>query len=318
VRPPQDLLSSKRPRLKKLRALLLAALLTAFVAGSAGCGQSKTARSGDTLRLVAAENFWGSIASQLGGSKVQVTSVITSPATDPHSYEPTAADGRTIAGAQMVIVNGIGYDPWAPKLIAANPVHGRVVLTVGDLVGIRPGGNPHRWYSPTDVQKVIGEILRDYTNLDPKDAAYFQRQQKAFETHGLARYKRLIATIKRTYHGVPVGASESIFAPLAHTLGLELLTPYSFLKAISEGTEPTAADKTTIDRQIASGQVKVWVFNSQNSTPDVKRITDAARNKGIPIATITETLTPASVDFQNWQSRQLEALKGALARATGR
>jgi zinc/manganese transport system substrate-binding protein len=318
VQPPEDLLPSKRPKLKTLRTALAAALLTAFVLVSAGCGQSKTARSGDTLRLVAAENVWGSIASQLGGGKVEVTSVITSPATDPHSYEPTAADGRTIAGAQMVIVNGIGYDPWAPKLIAANPVPGRVVLTVGDLVGIKPGGNPHRWYSPSDLQKVIGELVRDYTKLDPKDAAYFQQRQTAFQSRGLARYTRLIATIKGTYHGVPVGASESIFAPLARALGLKLLTPYSFLKAISEGTEPTAADKTTVDRQVASGQVKVWVFNSQNSTPDVQRITDAARNKGIPIATITETLTPASVSFQDWQSHQLEAIKAALAKATER
>jgi zinc/manganese transport system substrate-binding protein len=270
------------------------------------------------VQVVAAENFWGSIASQLGGNRVRVTSIITSPATDPHSYEPTAADARTFAGAQLAIVNGIGYDPWAPKLIAANPVRGRIVLTVGDLVGIKPGGNPHRWYSPSDVQKVIGEIVRDYSKLDPKDAKYFKQQQIAFETRGLAQYRRLIATIKRKYHGVPVGASESIFAPLAQALGLNLLTPASFLKAISEGTEPTAKDKTTIDSQIAHRQIKVWVYNSQNSTPDVKRITDAARKKGIPVATITETLTPPSATFQAWQSKQLQALQAALAKATGR
>jgi zinc/manganese transport system substrate-binding protein len=244
--------------------------------------------------------------------------VITSPATDPHDYEPTAADGRTLADAQMVIVNGIGYDPWAPKLIAANPVRGRTVLTVGDLVGIKPGGNPHRWYSPANVQQVIDAIVRDYSKLDPKDAGYFQQQKTNFERRGLAQYKRLIASIKRKYHGVPVGASESIFAPLARALRLRLLTPASFLKAISEGTEPTAKDKTTIDRQIAQRQIKVWVFNSQNSTPDVQRITDAARTKGIPVTTITETLTPASASFQSWQSRQLRALEAALARATGR
>ena len=249
---------------------------------------------------------------------MHTTSIITSPATDPHSYEPTAADARTLAGAQLAIVNGIGYDPWAPKLIAANPVHGRVVLTVGDLVGIKPGGNPHRWYSPGDVQKVIDEIVRDYSKLDPKDAAYFKHQQTIFETRSLARYRALIASIKRKYHGVPVGASESIFAPLAHALGLNLLTPASFLKAISEGTDPTAKDKTTIDSQIAHKQIKVWVFNSQNSTPDVKRITDAAHKKGIPVATITESLTPPSASFEAWQSRQLQALQAALAKATGR
>ena len=294
--------------------LLILALLGAVVAFSSG----NAATTGTGLRVVAAENFWGSIASQLGGTRVQVTNVITSPATDPHDYEPTAADARTMAGAQMAIVNGVGYDPWAGKLLAANPVHGRVVLTVGNLVGIEPGGNPHRWYSPSDVQTVIRQITRNYTTLDPKDASYFKQQQAHFETRALTQYKQLLATIKHKYQGVPVGASESIFAPLAAALGLKLVTPASFLKAISEGTEPTASDKSTIDRQIARSQIKVWVFNSQNSTPDVQRITDAARKKRIPITTITETLTPASATFQSWQSRQLKALAAALAKATGR
>ena len=304
-----------------MRKVLVGVVLSALALVGAWTGlspvQSATAGGGD-LQVVAAENFWGSIASQLGGDRVHVTSVITSPATDPHDYEPTAADARTIAGAQMVIVNGIGYDPWADKLIAASPVQGRVVLNVGDLVGIEPGGNPHRWYSPTDVQRVIDRIVRDYTKVDPKDAAYFKRRQSRFETHGLARYKQLIATIEHRYHGVPVGASESIFAPLAQALGLNLLTPASFLKAIGEGTEPTARDISTIDRQIARKQINVWVLNSQNSTPDVQRITGAARKRGIRVTTITETLTPASATFQAWQSRQLEALAAALAKATGR
>jgi zinc/manganese transport system substrate-binding protein len=301
--------------------LIKVALLATLALTTTTLGVSSTATASDQqsgLRVVAAENFWGSIAAQLGGSRVQVASVITNPATDPHDYEPSAADARTMAGAQVAIVNGIGYDSWADKLIAANPVHGRVVLKVGDLVGIKPGGNPHRWYSPTDVRSVIDEIVADYTKLDPKDAAYFDQQRTTFETHGLARYTQLIATIKRKYHGVDVGASESIFAPLAQALGLHLLTPYSFLKAISEGTDPTASDKTTIDRQIATHQVKVWIFNSQNSTPDVQRITDAAREEGIPVTTITETLTPASASFQSWQVRQLQALAAALAKATGR
>jgi zinc/manganese transport system substrate-binding protein len=215
-------------------------------------------------------------------------------------------------------VNGIGYDAWADELIAANPVDGRVLVDVGDLVGIKRGGNPHRWYSPVDVHRVIGEIVRGYTNLDPQGAAYFQRRQADFETHGLGRYRQLIASLKRTYHGVRVGASESVFAPLAQALGLRLATPASFLQAIGEGTDPTASDVTTIDRQVETKQIEVWVVNSQNSTPDVQRITDAARRKGIPVATITETLAPASASFQAWQVRELHALATALAKATGR
>jgi zinc/manganese transport system substrate-binding protein len=304
-----------------LKLVLTAGLLATLVSLATGCGTKSTTSAespSGVLNVVAAENFWGSIASQLGGSNVRLESVITSPATDPHDYEPTAADARTLAGAQMVIENGIGYDPWAEKLIAANPVSGRIVLNVGDLVGIKLGGNPHRWYSPRDVQLVIDAIVRNYDKLEPKNAGYFAQQKAQFETKGLAQYERLLATIKRKYHGVPVGASESIFAPLAQALGLNLLTPPAFLRAISEGTDPTAADKTTIDRQIADRQIKVWVFNSQNSTPDVKRITDAARKRRIPVTTITETLVPASASFQDWQSRQLRALAAALAQATGR
>ena len=303
-----------------LRPVLAAGLLATVAILAAGCGSKSTSAAAQSgvLQVVAAENFWGSIASQLGGSRVRVESVITSPATDPHDYEPTAADARTLAGAQLVIENGIGYDPWAEKLIAANPVSGRIVLNAGDLLGIKPGGNPHRWYSPHDVQRMIDAIVRDFAKLEPKNSSYFARQKTRFEASGLAQYKGLIATIRRKFHGVPVGASESIFAPLAKSLGLRLLTPPTFLKAISEGADPTAADKTTIDRQVAGKQIKVWVFNSQNSTPDVKRVTEAASRRGIPVTTITETLVPASASFQDWQSRQLRALAAALAQATGR
>jgi zinc/manganese transport system substrate-binding protein len=294
--------------MKAFLTLAVAALFALVGTSSAAAGP---------LRVVAAENFWGSIATQLGGNRVQVTSVITNPATDPHEYEPTAVDARTLAEAQFVIVNGVGYDPWASQLLAANPVKGRLVLTVGDIVGIKPGGNPHRWYSPSDVQQVISAIVADYKQLDPRDASYFDKQKASFEAKGLGAYKAEIALIKRKYAGVPVGASESIFAPLAQALGLDLLTPYSFLTAISEGTEPTAGDKRTIDAQIADRKIKVWVYNSQNSTPDVQQFTDEAHSKGIPVTTITETLTPASATFQAWQLAQLKALAAALHKETG-
>jgi zinc/manganese transport system substrate-binding protein len=300
-----------------MRIIIVSVLLAAAAALSAAVDVGAQSRSGQ-LEVVAAENFWGSIAAQLGGDRVRVTSIITNPATDPHDYEPTSVDARTMAGAKLAIVNGIGYDGWAAKLLDANPVQGRIVLDVGDLVGVKAGGNPHRWYSPANVEQVIRAIVADYSKLDPQNARYYEQQQARFESRGLARYKRLLATIRHRFHGVPVGASESIFAPLAQALGLRLLTPARFLDAISEGTDPTAADLTTIDSQIASRQIKVWVYNSQNSTPDVKRITDAARKRHIPITTITETLSPASATFQAWQSQQLEALQRALHAATGR
>jgi zinc/manganese transport system substrate-binding protein len=304
-------------RLLKL-SLFLPLILATLVAGCGGGTSPASSSSSGRLEVVAAENFWGSLASQLGGDRVHVSNIIHNPATDPHDYEPTPQDGRTMATAQLAIVNGVGYDPWAPKLLSANPVDGRVVLTVGDVAGIQPGGNPHRWYSPTNVQQVIDQTVADYKKLDPKHASYFDTQRAKLEKTGLQQYKALIAAIRAKYSGVPVGASESIFAPLAQDLGLKLITPPGYLKAISEGTDPTAQDKATTDRQIASKQIKVWVFNSQNATPDVKRLNDTARSNGIPIATVTETLTPANASFQAWQARQLRAIQAALAKATGR
>lgn len=297
----------------------VAALGLLLVVGLTACSLGAGASPGsDRLTVVAAENFWGSIAAQVGGDRVQVTNIIDNPNADPHAYEPTTANARSMASARFVIVNGIGYDPWADKLISANPVAGRDVLNVGELVGVPVGGNPHQWYSPQSVQRVIDAITAEYKKLDAKDASYFDQQRSSFETKGLAQYQGLISDIKAKYAGTPVGASESIFALMAPALGLNLLTPPSFLTAISEGTEPTAGDKATIDHQITSGQIKVYVYNRQNATPDIQRQIEEARNAGIPVATITETLAPAGASFQAWQVRELQDLAAALARATGR
>ena len=268
------------------------------------------------MQVVAAENFWGSIAGQLGGTHAHVVSIITNPDTDPHDYEPTAADARTVAGAQLVIENGIGYDPWVQRFLAANGGH-PTVLNVGDLVGVADGGNPHRWYNPTDVQTVIGQIVKDLQKLDPADSAYFSAQQTHFNTVALAKYNATIAAIKTKYAGDKVGASESIFAMLAPALGLDLITPPSFLKAISEGTDVSAGDKQTIDNQIKNHEIKIYVYNSQNVTPDVQAQLSEVKAEHIPYATITETLTPATASYQQWQTSQLLGIQTALAQAAG-
>ncbi len=286
--------------------------------GGTGGGGTGGAGASGRLRVVAAENFWGSIAAQLGGARVRVRSIIVNPDTDPHSYEPSARDARTMAGARLAIVNGIGYDEWASHLLSADSASGRELLDVGTLLGLKTGDNPHQWYSPAHVHAVIGAIVADYDRLAPADAGYFAQRRRAFETVGLRRYDALIAQIRARYTGVGVGYSESIFQPLGQALGLKLLTPYSFAKAIAEGAEVGAQDKQTVDRQATSREIAVWVFNSQNVTPDVQRVNDLARAARIPIATVTETLSPASDSFEQWQVAQLEQLERALHEATGR
>ncbi len=300
---------------KPFAALASAVLLAACVAACAG-GAIDTAAKG--IPIVAAENFWGSIAAQLAGSKGVVYSILTNPAQDPHSYEPTAADARTLASARLAIVNGLGYDQWASQLLDANPTPGRRVVNVGTLLHLTTGDNPHRFYDPADVEALANAITADLIRLDPEQRSYFEHQRARFERRGLARYHALIAAIHRRYRGVPVGASESIFALLAPSLGLRLLTPFSFMKAVSEGTELTAQDVVTAERQIARPQIKVWIYNSQNVTPEVQRLTVLARAHRIPVVTITETLSPATASFEQWQVAQLERLARALKEATGK
>ena len=300
-----------------LRALPAGALAFAAAAVIAGCAGISTA-SPNGVSVVAAENFWGSIATQIAGNEASVQSVITNPAQDPHSYEPTANDARVLATSQVAIVNGVGYDPWAPKLLAANPDSSRIVLDVGKVFGLHDGDNPHRWYDPADVDTVARTIATDLARLDPKHAGYYQRRLNTFDTAGLAQYHRLIAQINSRYKNVPVGASESIFALQAPALGLNLISPYSFMKANSEGTEVSAQDTITAQDQITRHQIKVWIYNSQNATPEIQQLNALARANHIPIATITETLTPATATFEQWQVAQLERIESALHQATGR
>ena len=295
-----------------LAGLTLAGCSTTPVSGAASGG------SGTVVSVVAAENFWGSLAAQLGGDHVKVTNIIDSPDADPHDYEPTAADGRAIATAGLTIINGVGYDAWATKLADANPAENRIDLTVGDLVGAKDGDNPHRWYNPGDVRTVVDQITADLKKADPADAAYYDSRRTTVLNTNLKAYFDTIEAIKTKYAGTPVGASESIFAMLSPALGLDLRTPPAFLTAISEGTDPTAKDKTLIDTQIDQKQIKVYVYNSQNATPDIQEQVKAAKARSIPVTTITETLTPAGASFQQWQVAQLDQLQQALHLATGK
>ncbi len=292
-----------------LISLLMTACGTTFQAASTTSGP---------VQVVVAENFWGSIAAQVGGSHVHVTSIITNPNADPHSYEPTAADARTVAQAQYVIVNGAGYDPWSDKLLQANPASGRKELSVGEFNGKHAGDNPHMWYNPDYVTAVVKKIRDDLKALDAADANAFDQSAQTFLTAGLKQYHDLIAAIKAKYSGTPVGATESIFSYLAPALGLNLVTPYSYLKAVSESQDISAADEATVEQQIKQKQIEILVYNSQNTPNNIQTVINLAKANHIPVATITETLTPATVSYQDWQSAQLQGIQTALAQATGK
>ena len=293
-----------------IKTLIVSAILAAPLAA---CGAPATDAGSGTLRVIAGENFWGSIAAQLGGSHVTVTSIVTNPNTDPHEYESSATDARAFATADYVVLNGAGYDTWASKLLSANPNQQRKVFTVADLLNKKAGDNPHFWYNPDWVDKVADRITADYEALDAADAGYFGQQREALRT-ALKPYHDAIARIRATYTGVAVGSTESILVYLAQALGFNLISPPEFMQAISEGTDPPAQTVAQFQDQISHRQIRVLIYNTQTSTPITDNLKQLATQNGIPVVGISETVQPATASFQDWQIRQLNSLQAALRR----
>jgi zinc/manganese transport system substrate-binding protein len=292
-----------------IKALLVAALLSAPLAA---CGAPPAgAGSGKTLQVIAGQNFWGSIAAQLGGTHVSVTSIVTNPNADPHEYESSAQDARAFGTADYVILNGAGYDAWGSKLLSANPNPNRKVLTVADLLHKKAGDNPHFWYNPDWVEQVADKMTADYKAMDSADATYFSQERDAFRT-ALKPYHDRIAKIKSTFPGVAVGSTENIFVYLAQALGLNLISPPEFMQAVAEGNDPPAQTVAEFHDQVAGKKIKVLVYNLQTSTNITEDLKRLAVNKGIPVVGVSETLQPVDATFQEWQTAELLTLQNAL------
>ena len=275
-----------------------------------------------TLQVVAGENFWGSLVSQLGGSHVSVTSVVNNPNTDPHSYESNAADARAIADANYVIVNGAGYDNWATGLIVANNNPHQKVLNVADLLGKKAGDNPHFWYGPGYVNQTVHQMYLDLVGLDSADATYYRQQYASLNT-SLGEYNHRIVEISQKFANTPVASTESIFEYLATACSLKLISPPEFMKAVAEGNDPTPADYATFQSQLINGTMPgnatVLVYNEQTVTQLTLSLKAEAAKNGIPIVGVTETIQPPDISFQTWMNAELIQIQNALnANALGK
>src|SRR5579872_1257488 len=252
---------------------------------------ASTGPSVRTLHIVAGENFWGSIVSQLAGRAGTVTNIVTDPNADPHNYESSSDDARAFATADYVVLNGAGYDAWADKLLSGNPNARRKVFTVADLLGKKEGDNPHFWYNPDYVEQVANQMSADFKVLDPADATYFSQQRTAFE-NALEQYHTLITEITRQFGGQKVGATEDIFVYLSNALGLDLISPPAFMQAVAEGNDPPAASVATFQQQLAQRQITVLVYNVQTATSVTTTLKQLATQQNIPVVGISETMQP--------------------------
>jgi zinc/manganese transport system substrate-binding protein len=290
------------------RLFFISALLCLLSA----CGNASLATTNGSalLKVVAAENFYGDIARQLGGSHVSVTSILSDPNVDPHEYQSNVQTGITVSKANLVIENGGGYDDWMDKILSAAPDDHRLLLKGFDLAPTRLPENEHVWYSFTDITAIAQAITADLKKLDQADAAVFDGNLRTFIA-SLQPLQQKMAAIKAKYGGSPVGLTETIYLYQTQPEGLKVLTPFTFEKAIAEGNDPPADAVIAATDQINNRQIKVLIYNEQTVTPVTTNLQNLAQTKGIPLVPVSETMPPGKT-YQVWMMDQLTRLQTAL------
>jgi zinc/manganese transport system substrate-binding protein len=283
------------------RGLLAGGLIALFAAISPAYG--------DSLRIVAAENVYGDIARQIGGAQVTVTSVLANPNQDPHEFEASASTARAIADATLVIYNGGGYDPWAPRLLAASKAKPREVIEVARLLRKKAGDNPHFWYDATAMSTLASTLAAKMSELDAAHGPGYAERGEAFEA-SMARLRERIGALRSKHAGTPITATEPVFDYMAQALGLTMRNS-RFQLAVMNGTEPSVAAITAFEKDLRTRAVKVLLYNTQTTQALAQRMRAIAKEAGVPVIAITET-APQDQSYQAWMLAQLEALDRAL------
>jgi len=298
------------------RTLVLALILgLTLVLGRQARAQASPAMLAGTsskmVNIVAAENFYGDISTQLCAGHCNITSIISDPNADPHEYESDTGDAKAIAGAQLVIENGVGYDDFMDKLMSASPSSSRIVVNVGNMVGRKEGDNPHLWYNVDYVKQVIGAVTPDLEQIDPADTADYQAANAKF----IAAMQPLldeIATIKAQYAGYRVAETEPVAGYMMTSLGISV-DDGDFQHAIEEGTDPTPQSVAAIQEQIKDRHVTVLLYNEQTISSVNDDLQQLAHKSNVPVVPVTETQPPSESSWQNWMVDQLNTLAAALA-----
>jgi zinc/manganese transport system substrate-binding protein len=267
----------------------------------------------DPVRIVAAENFYGDLASQIGGANVAVTSILTNPDEDPHLFEASVATAKALADARIVILNGVDYDPWMATLLRANKAPGRREIVVGQLVGRKAGDNPHLWYDPAYVETAAKALTAALVAADPTHQADYEKGDADF-VGSLKPLNDKIADLKQRFAGQPVTASEPVFGYQAGLIGLKVHNE-KFALAIMNNAEPTASEVAGFENDLKGRRVKAMLFNAQASEPAVERLVKLAKANAIPVVGVSETEPPGAT-YQSWMLGQLDALDKALSGQT--
>ncbi len=252
-----------------------------LIIGAVVLMMTASAAAADPIKVVAAENFYGDIARQIGGGEVVVASVLANPDQDPHEFEASPSTARAFAEARVVIVNGAGYDAWATKLLTGSPPASRAVVSIAALLHRKTGANPHLWYDPAAMPALAKALAGLFAKLDPVHQADYARRLAIFEA-SMRPLSARIAELRTRYSGVPVTATEPVFGYMAAALGLDMRN-LGFQLAVMNDTEPGPAAIAAMEKDLRTRAVRVLLYNSQTSEALTRRLRNLATRAGVPV-----------------------------------
>ncbi|PYE23262.1 zinc/manganese transport system substrate-binding protein [Paraburkholderia silvatlantica] len=310
-------LARRRFTLARLAAGLALALGTTF----GGASAALAAQAGSaTIAVVAAENFYGDVARQIGGNYVDVTSILSNPDQDPHLFEASPKTARALQNARVVVYNGADYDPWMTKLLGATGAGksgtsgtSRTTIVAAELVGKKAGDNPHLWYDPKTMPAVARAVSAALGAADPAHKSVYDANLATFLA-SLQPVDAKVAALRARYQGQPVTATEPVFGYMSDAIGLDMRN-LRFQLATMNDTEASASDIAAFERDLRERRVRVLIYNSQATEALTRRMLALAKQSKVPSVSVTET-QPAGVNFQQWMLAQLDSLDKALAMGT--
>lgn len=261
------------------------------------------------VRIVAAENVYGNIVQQIGGDQVVVTSILKDPNQDPHMFEASPSIAVALAKADLVIVNGADYDPWAKKLIGGSSSQKRQVLEVSALVGAKRGANPHLWYDPKNIMAVARDVAERLSLMEPAHKKEFTQNLEQFRVK-MRPLESQIHAMRERFHGTPVTATEPVFGYMAQRLGLSMRNT-GFQLAVMNNVEPGASEVAALEGDLRQRKVAALIYNRQVTDSTTSHFLALAKKADVPVVGVTET-DPTGQDYVQWMQSQLDDLEKAL------
>lgn len=281
---------------------------------SANTNTTSSSSSDETSKIIilAAENEYGAVATQIGGSYVEVTSIISDPEADPHDFEATPSDAKLLSTAAIVIENGLGYDDWLDEMLSANEDADRVLINAQQTLGLSDDTeNPHLWYDPKTMPAVAEALVDELVKIDPDHSDEYQQNLADFND-AMESYTSKLSDFKQNYPDASAAATEPVANYLLDAAGIDIKTPWSLQSAIMNDQDPSAQDASTQMSLLSDKEVDVFVYNQQVTSSLTQKWLDAADSAGVPVVAVYETM-PDGYGYVEWMCAEVDAFDAALS-----